>query len=174
LGPTEIGAFGISEPEDQLSVTDLALIKQASSAVTVSFDDVAVADFFDRQVDLGRRPEQFARIWLHTHPGDCPRPSRTDEETFGRVFGPTDWAVMFILAKGGQIYCRLQFNVGPGARLDLPVELDLGKSFGSTDFGAWTQEYLEQVLQLEASSLFAHRSRRSSDARKNSHESDKF
>ena len=55
-----------------------------------------------RPVDAGRRPEQFARIWLRTHPGDCPRPSSTDEDTFDRVFGRVDWAVMFILAAGGR------------------------------------------------------------------------
>ena len=38
----------------------------------------------------------------------------TDEETFARVFGRTDWAVMFILARQGQSYARLRFHVGPG------------------------------------------------------------
>ena len=48
---------------------------------SVSFDDEAVADLFDTQVDAGRKPEQFARVWLHSHPGDSPRPSNTDEES---------------------------------------------------------------------------------------------
>ena len=80
----------------------------------------SVADFFDRQIDLGRRPEQFARIWVHTHPGKSPEPSGTDEATFARVFGRSEWAFMFILARGGQAYARLRYNVGPGADVKLP------------------------------------------------------
>ena len=26
---------------------------------------------FDEQVDAGLKPEQFGRIWLHTHPGNA-------------------------------------------------------------------------------------------------------
>ena len=61
--------------------------------MSVAFEDEAVADFFDQQVDRGLRPAQFARIWVHTHPGGWPEPSLTDEETFQKVFGRTDWAV---------------------------------------------------------------------------------
>src|SRR5262245_18174761 len=59
-GPTEIGAFGIALPDDPLFVTDIRLVLQICSPSYVSFDDVAVADFYDEQVDLGRRPEQFS------------------------------------------------------------------------------------------------------------------
>ena len=91
----------------------------------------SVADFFDRQVDARRRPERFARAWVHTHPGASPMPSPTDEETFARVFGRSDWAVMFILAAGGQTYSRLSFHVGPGGSLELPVSVDYSRPFGA-------------------------------------------
>jgi proteasome lid subunit RPN8/RPN11 len=87
----------------------------------VAFDDTAVAEFFDEQVDAGRRPEQFARIWVHTHPGECPWPSGVDERTFADAFGHCDWSVMFILARGGQTYARLQFRAGPGAQVRWPA-----------------------------------------------------
>ena len=92
-GETEIGGFGISHPEDLLLVEDVRLVKQTCSWAHVAFDDESVADFFDEQVDDGRTPEQFARIWVHSHPGDCPLPSLTDEETFERVFGGASWAI---------------------------------------------------------------------------------
>ena len=95
---------------------DFQLVQQTCTAVTVEFDDEAVADFFEEQVDEGRRPEEFARIWIHSHPGSCPLPSGTDEETFDRCFGTPDWAVMFILAKHGATYARLRFNVDPRRR----------------------------------------------------------
>ena len=109
-GPTEVGGFGIAQTQDPLLVTDLQLVTQISTSVSVNFDDAAVADFFDRQVDCGLLPAQFARIWIHTHPGHSAEPSSVDEETFVRVFGQTDWAVMFILAQEGATYARLQFR----------------------------------------------------------------
>ena len=104
-------------------------VKQRVTVASVAFDDAAVADFFDQQIDLGRKPQQFLRIWLHTHPGDSASPSSTDEETFARVFGNSDWAVMFILARGGQTYARLRFNVGPGGHVQIPVEVDFHRPF---------------------------------------------
>ena len=77
----EVGGFGITAQEDQLYVQDFVTVKQKVTFVSVKFDDEAVANYFEYQVDLGRKPQQFARIWLHTHPGDCPKPSMTDEES---------------------------------------------------------------------------------------------
>jgi len=109
--------------------------------MSVAFDDQAVADYFDDQIDIGRTPEQFARIWIHTHPGDSPEPSSTDEETFARVFGRSDWSVMFILAQGGQTYARLQFPAGPGGSLELPVGIDWHRPFAASDWSFWADEY---------------------------------
>lgn len=145
LGDTEIGAFGISAPDDLLFSEDIELVTQTCTWAHVAFEDEAVADFFDRQVDEGRRPEEFARIWVHTHPGSSPDPSSTDEATFARVFGSSQWAVMFILAKGGQTYARLRYNVGPGADITLPVELDFSRPFDGSNEEAWHEEYLAKV-----------------------------
>jgi len=141
-GDTEIGGFGLaSDPNDLLRIDDFITVKQSTSCVSVVFDDLSVADYFEQQVDIGHKPEQFARIWLHTHPGDSPYPSGTDEETFRRVFGKCDWAVMFILAKGGQTYCRLRFNGGPGAHIEVPVEVDYSRPFPGSDLKAWKVEF---------------------------------
>jgi hypothetical protein len=144
-GDTEIGGFGIAPHDDLLFVEDVQLVQQSCTWISADFDDQSVADFFDAQVDLGRRPEEFARLFMHTHPGDSPQPSRTDEETFARVFGSTDWAVMFILARGGQCYARLRYNVGPGADIELRVEVDYGRPFEASDWEIWQAEYLANV-----------------------------
>jgi hypothetical protein len=146
LRDTEVGGFGISAADDLLLVEDVCLIRQLCSPMTVKFDDEAVADYFDRQVDQGLAPERFARIWIHTHPGSSPHPSSTDEETFARCFGSTDWAVMFILARGGQTYARLRFKAGPSGSLVLPVEVDFSQPFPSSEWGAWDAEYAESVM----------------------------
>ena len=133
-GPTEVGGFGITPSADRLLVTDVQLVEQRCGPTNVAFDRHSVADYFDRQVDLGLRPDQFGRIWCHTHPDDCPLPSSTDENTFAREFGRADWAVMFILARGGQTYCRLRFNVGPGGEVEIPVTVANRRSSNHTEF----------------------------------------
>jgi len=143
---TEVGGFAITSPRDLLKVEDFITVKQKVTVATVSFDDLAVADFFEAQVDAGRKPEQFARHWLHTHPGDSPQPSCTDEETFARVFGACQWAVLFVLARGGKSYARLRFNVGPGGSVIIPVEVDYRPPFGASDADAWEAEYKANIL----------------------------
>jgi hypothetical protein len=145
LGETEVGGFGITAADDPLLVEDVKLVQQLATCVSVAFDDQAVAEFFDQQVDAGRKPSQFGRIWVHTHPGDMSRPSVTDDETFNRVFGRTEWAVMFILAQGGQTFARLRYHVGPGGDLDLPVAVEYGLPFSASDHSAWQAEYLACV-----------------------------
>jgi len=141
----EIGGFAVTDPEDLLFVREFMTVKQEVTCVSVKFDDEAVADFFDAQVDLGRKPEQFARIWLHTHPGDSPGPSATDEETFERVFGSCQWAVMFVLAQDNRTYARLSFNVGPGGQVLIPTEIDYSEAFGASDRELWDTEYAANV-----------------------------
>jgi proteasome lid subunit RPN8/RPN11 len=145
----EVGGFGITEADDLLFVTDFALVKQKVSCVSVSFDDESVADFFEDQVLAGRRPEQFARIWLHTHPGDSPEPSMTDEATFARVFGSCDWSVMCIVAQDGSTFARLRFNAGPGGEIKIPVCVDYGCEFDAANFDLWKQQYKGNVSQEE-------------------------
>jgi hypothetical protein len=147
-GNTEIGGFGITSADDLLCINDFQTIKQAVTGASVAFDDAAVADFFDQQVDAGRKPEQFARIWLHTHPGDSASPSSTDEDTFYRVFCSCQWAIMFILARGGKTFARLRFNTGPGGQIALPVEVDYRRPFAGSDLDAWKAEYKANIHEV--------------------------
>lgn len=135
----------MTSPDDLLLVDDIGLVRQRCSPVTVEFDDDSVADFFDEQVDAGLKPEQFGRIWVHTHPGDSAEPSLTDEETFERCFGNVNWAVMLILARGGETYARLQFNVGPHSAQRVNVEVDYTTRFDASDESAWRCEFKANV-----------------------------
>ena len=145
FGNTEVGGFGVTAKDNLLLVEDFVTVRQKVSMASVSFDDDAVADFFESQVDAGRKPEQFARCWLHSHPGDSPQPSTVDEETFERVFGRCEWAVMFVIGRGGKTYARLRFNVGPGGEAVIPVEVDYGRKFGPSDHEAWEAEYRSNI-----------------------------
>jgi len=54
-GETEVGGFGVSTASDLLYVEDIQLVRQACSWAHVAFDDDSVADYFDGQVEAGRR-----------------------------------------------------------------------------------------------------------------------
>jgi hypothetical protein len=109
---------------DVFYIEDFATVQQQASAFNVRFFDDAVADFFDRCVDDGLVPQQFGRIWCHTHPGASVTPTGTDEVTFDSCFGQCDWSVMFILGRTGRTYARLAFHAGPGGNMKVPVGVD--------------------------------------------------
>jgi hypothetical protein len=181
-GDTEVGGFGVSAPgpapgpkpapgapgapgtperpeapgagDNLLYVADFVTVSQRTTLASVAFDDQAVADYFERCFDQGIHPSRAARIWCHTHPGDSPQPSATDEECFARVFGACDWSVMFIISRTGQTYARLSFKAGPGASLLLPVAVDwacwpaLASDAGrdlDAIFQGWVDEYVANI-----------------------------
>lgn len=157
----EVGGFGITKPDDLLSVINFVTVKQEVTAVSVKFDDEAVANFFETQVDLGRKPEQFARIWLHSHPGDMAEPSMTDEETFARVFGGCRWAVMFVLAQDNKTYTKLSFNIGPKGQVLIPAQVDYSQDFGPSNQEAWDAEYKTNIKATEWLSVLSSKNNNS-------------
>ncbi len=144
-GSTEVAAFGIGLHDDPLAIIDIVAVEQQATAVTAEFDDIAVSNFFEDQVGLGRKPHQFARIWLHTHPGNCATPSGVDEATFTRVFGACDWAVMAVLACGGDLSARLRYNTGIRAEFQIKIEIDYSLEFEASNHEAWDLEYEKNV-----------------------------
>ena len=52
-GDSEIGGFGITSKGDLLLVEDFVTVKQSTTAVSVKFEAIAVAEFFEDQVDAG-------------------------------------------------------------------------------------------------------------------------
>ena len=145
----EVGGFGVTEADDLLFVKEFITVKQQVTAVSVKFDDEAVSDYFDTQVDLGKKPEQFGRIWLHSHPGNSPEPSIIDEETFDRVFGNCQWAVLFVVAQDNKTYAKLRFNVGPGGQVLIPTEVDYCHDFGPSDHELWDAEYAANIKAVD-------------------------
>ena len=60
--------------------------------------------------------------------------------------------MMFILAREGESYARLRFNVGPCAEMVVPVSIDYSRAFAGCDVEAWKEEYLANV-QVEGRNL---------------------
>ena len=157
-GETEVGFFGISDKEDLLNVQEIVAPKQHTTAISVHFDDVSVADYFEDCADKAIAPARCGRIWIHTHPGSSPSPSTVDEETFARVFGNCDWAIMAIVARGGDTYVRMSFSAGPSGTVRIPIEVDwenlpheLLANEGGLDklFSGWMDEYGTHVFPEE-------------------------
>jgi len=140
----ECGGFGITPNSPDL-VEDFVMLKQDVTPVTVEFEDTAVADFLEDMVERGLQPHQCMRVWIHTHPNMNPTPSSVDEETFERVFGDCDFAIMFILSTQDTCYCRIQTNVGIPTELKIEAAVDYSTSFGPSDEEAWKKEFDENV-----------------------------
>jgi len=150
-GNTEVSGFGITSVDDPLYVTDFITVPQECTGVTTKMDDEGVADYFEDMFDKGLQPCEYGRIWIHTHPGMGVAPSGQDEDCFKAVFGKCEWAVMIILGGSGKEYktsCRLRFNVGPGAAVMLPVEVDWAGEFPRADHDEWEQEYLKNMQEV--------------------------
>ena len=98
--------------------------------------------------DCGLAPWQCQNIWIHTHPGNCPNPSGTDENNFSKNFSHPHWAIFFIIADGGKTWCEIQFNVGPTCRVEVPVHIDYKVKFNGTKTDKWQKEYELNVSEL--------------------------
>ena len=154
-GDTEVGGFGIASPNNPLYIKEFVSVRQEVTGVSVRFLDDAVADFFDASVDRGLSPQQFSRVWCHTHPGALATPSSIDETTFVRCFGGCDWSLMFILSRRGETYARLSFAAGPSGQVTVPTAVDWGawpeflhQPAGVLEslVGQWEQEYAANVV----------------------------
>jgi len=143
---TEVGCFGLSLETSPLTVFDVQIVKQKSSIAYTEFDDAAIADYFEDMVKLEYRPAEFARIWIHTHPGGSASPSSKDEETLKRCFGGADWSVMCIFAEGEQ-YARLQVNKPFVLQVPLQVKLDMTLPFDGSEHDDWQQDLEDNVTE---------------------------
>ncbi len=56
---------------------------------------------------------------------------------------------MFILARGGQTYARLRFNIGPGGEMIIPVSVDYSRPFAASELAGWRQEYADNLIDVD-------------------------
>ena len=153
IGDTEVAGYCITETNDPLLVTDFITIKQTCTGCTFDLDVDDLSEFSEKMLDTGLMPWQFSNILAHTHPGDSPNPSGVDEENFEKAFSHPDWAIMFILAEGGQTYCRIKSNTGPGLEKTLKVSIEWGYEFYGSDHDDWKAEYKNNVSKPKRKSL---------------------
>jgi hypothetical protein len=149
LGESEVFAFGISDPNDPLLITDLWIPKQEVSIATAELDE---DDLASKVESMGQeRPiSSFLRVWLHTHPGNDATPSGTDTRTQQEIFGNCEWSLMGILARGGAFHCELAWY-GPDKksqlRVKIPHSVDWSLPFEGARPAAWLSEYKAMVTE---------------------------
>jgi len=144
-GDTEVGGYGVTGTEDPLLVTDFRLIKSDCTGASFDMDPDDGVEFMETMLDAGLMPWQYSNILIHTHPGNSPSPSGTDEKNFEAAFSHPNWAIMFIIAEGGAAYCRLKINVGPGSVKEIKVVVDWKTAFNGTNEEEWKKEYDAKV-----------------------------
>lgn len=150
-GGTEVGGYGILSPrQDELEVIDFVLVPQESTPASVQFDDEGYEDYVEEMSSRGLAADRFMRIWIHTHPGTSASPSGTDEKSWSETFGTMSWAVMFILARGGQTYCRMGMNTSfASMKASLDHEIDWTLEYPANgDQAEWDAEYERCVKKL--------------------------
>ena len=100
-------------------------------------------------------PAQCFRIFVHTHPGDCPKPSSTDWETFNSLMSSYPWFGMLIFAKNQDYYFYMKFTQGPGISADVDLEIDWGVPCQAVDFEHLESEYTKKVsIKPKVSAVF--------------------
>lgn len=152
IGDTEVSFLGVT-PNELSLVEELVLIPQKCTGATTNMQEQGLADFQLDMLERGLEPRHFMRVWCHTHPGNSVTPSYTDENTFKEVFGPCDWAIMFILGTEGATSCRFSYRYGPGGfggggQQEISCEVDWKADFKERNEAAWKEEYEKNVEKI--------------------------
>jgi hypothetical protein len=161
-GDTEATAFGVTHETDPLLVTQLWVPKQECTFAFTEIENDQVNDLIEWAYDVELKPHQVRKVWLHTHPGDCPRPSWTDEKQFDDWMDKSDMVVMAILARGGDTYARVRarlqgkvqdFELGVAVRWDwVPQSVEEIVEF----MPKWDAEYKEKVKERKSVAPAVH------------------
>jgi hypothetical protein len=122
----EVSLMGVSVGEngdDLLTVEDFVCVPQECTSGNTEPTDQGMAIYFENMMlDKGIMPNRCGRIWAHTHPGQSPQPSGTDDETYRKWFKDAEFAVMYILAEGNN-YCKIKHTSKQLGSLNTVVEV---------------------------------------------------
>lgn len=137
----EVSLMGVSageEGDDLITVEDFVCVPQECTSGNTEPTDDGMAIYFENMMfDRGIMPNRCGRIWAHTHPGQSPQPSGTDEDTYRKWFSQAEFAVMYILAEGNN-YCKIKHTSKQLGAMNSVVEvyimLDKLKANGDPEY----------------------------------------
>ncbi len=143
-GDTEVGGLGIASVADLLYVEDVALVRQVSPACLWPFSMKRWPTFSTGRWTPGQ-VQQFAH--LAAYPSRQLLPAQPDRRRdFYEGFWQKPVGSDVYPGPRRRSYARLQFNVGPGGGLTIPVAVDYSRSFAGSNHAAWEKEFLENVF----------------------------
>ena len=143
----EVSGMGITPKLPNL-VEDVYFPKQEVQSAYVDIDEDGFAEMVDELASKGLRPDQFMRIWIHTHPsGMGPNPSGRDNQCMDEAFSSPDWAIMMIVAKDGKTFAQMRVNKPFRIESLLDVMIDYKAEFPGSNITAWDAEYNKNVTQ---------------------------
>lgn len=122
----EATAFGVPAADNPLYVERLWVPEQIGDVCSTDPAPGSIGEFLMWADDEGYERVGLGSLWFHTHPDIGARPSSIDEATFRETFGPANcqWAVMAILAEGGEMSARLRIHKPRQVDVDLIIEVD--------------------------------------------------
>ena len=145
----EVSCFGIStRKEEPLRVSELFMPAQEVTANSTDPTEEGLADMFDILLGAGLEPNQFARIWIHTHPFKS-EPSTKDFATCREVFGECDWFIMLIKGNDG-FTCYMYSMTGVPVRNKLAVGIDYcNPGLPTKIVQGWTDTFQNNVVEAK-------------------------
>jgi hypothetical protein len=139
IGRTEVTCYGVINKD--LIIEDFIIPKQECCSVSI---DIDTEDLSDKAFEVWEKDKSMdfwrtTSVWIHTHPGTSASPSTVDETQWkeqcekvensksesGGIF------IMYILAKGGEEYCRMKIK-GVDTTISVPVEV-VGEPYELSD-----------------------------------------
>jgi proteasome lid subunit RPN8/RPN11 len=148
-GPTEVAGHLLFDAEHSFRVEDFMMLPQRCTSATFEFADKPRIEFGESMLQKGISGKRWANFVAHTHPGSSATPSSVDETNFRDKYSDGEISIMFILARGGEVTCRVKFNVGPAYWIDIAYDAGEGWTgpFPASDEKAWKEEYDRCVSQ---------------------------
>ena len=134
-GKNELAGFGISSESNPLLVEEFVLVKHFATPATFEFCPDAMAEHMEAMAARGISPDRCMKIYIHTHPHESADPSHTDWNEFADFAASSDFAVMFIMARGGLTTCTL--------RIRMLEDLHHSNSWG----GLWVDKRLDTYVE---------------------------
>lgn len=134
---TEVSGIGILGSWPQMRMTDFQLVGQLATPGTTRFTHDGWFDHQEKYGDAKIDVNVYSRVWVHTHPGESATPSGVDRKTWETQFGLFPWAIMLIVARGGQWHCEIRVKE-PFLVSDCDVQTYDGKYVADTDL--WVAE----------------------------------
>ena len=145
----EVSCMAIT-PNTLNIIEELYFPRQEVQSAYVDIDEDGLALMCDELAQKGLQPEQFMRIWIHTHPKSMgATPSGRDRQCMEESFSTPDWAIMMIFSQNGESFAELRMNKPFLMTQKLDIFVDYSSPFPASNKAEWDKEYEKNVKPFQ-------------------------